>query len=194
MVDGTYAKAHQHAAGAARNGLNPNDSQIAERIGRSRGGLTTKLMTVVDNTGRHVRFDVVPGNVGEATTLPNLIADIDTEELIAAKAFDSDHIRLMLASQGIMATIPSRINRKMPVWYDPTRYRTRHLIENFFSDIKQFRGVATRYCKLAESYAAFVKMATWFVETRSTRRPVQRPPFTNLGRMQAKSTLNCLCH
>ncbi len=49
-------------------------------------------------------------------------------------------------------------------------YRSRHLVENFFVDLKQFRGIATHYCKLAESYVAFINLAGWFLDTKATGR------------------------
>ena len=82
-------------------------------IGRSRGGLTTKLMAIVDKTGRLVRFTIRPGNAGEAPELTTLLDGVPTGELIADKAYDSDPIRLALASQGIVATIPPRVNRRV---------------------------------------------------------------------------------
>ena len=63
----------------------------------------------------------------------------------------------------------------MKPWYDPLSYRTRHLVENFFADLKQFRGIATRYCKLGESFAAFINLAGWFLETKTGRR-TEKPP------------------
>ena len=83
----------------------------------------------------------------------------------------------MLAAQGIVATIPPGVNRKIQPWYDPLRYRTRHLVENYFADLKQFRGVATRYCKLGDSFAAFVHLASWVIETRCTRRTAKEPVY-----------------
>ena len=59
-----------------------------------------------------------------------------------------------------MATIPPRVNRRVQYWYDPLQYRTRHLVENYFCDLKQFRAVATRYNKLADSYCAIVNLAS----------------------------------
>ena len=56
--------------------------------------------------------------------------------------------------------------------YDASSYRTRHLVENFFADLKQFRGIATRYCKLGERYRAFLCLAGWFLETRGLPEPV----------------------
>ncbi len=130
-------------------------------------------MAMVDKTGRLVRFTIRPGNAAEAPELPTLLDGVLTGELIADKAHDSDPIRLALASGGIAATIPPRVQH----WYDPIRYRTRHLVENYFCDIKQFRAVATRYNKLADSYCAMVNLASWIIETRSTRRTAKEPVY-----------------
>ena len=81
-------------------------------------------MAVVDKAGRLVRFTIRPGNAAEAPELTTLL----TGELIADKAYDSDPIRLALASGGIVATIPPRVNRRVQYWYDPLQYRTRHLV------------------------------------------------------------------
>ena len=72
-------------------------------------------MAVVDKAGRLVRFTIRPGNAAEAPELPTLLDGVSTSELIADKAYDSDPIRLALASGGIVATIPSRVNRRVPV-------------------------------------------------------------------------------
>ena len=83
--------------------------------------------------------------------------------------------RLELASGGIVTTIPPRVNRRVQHWYDPIRCRTRHLVENYFCDIKQFRAVATRYNKLPDSYCAMVNLASCTIETRRTaKEPVYK--------------------
>ena len=145
-------------------------------------------MAVVNQAGRLVRFTIRPGNAAEAPELPALLDNILTGELIADKAFDSDPIRLALASGGIVATIPPRVSRRVQHWYDPIRYRTRHLVENYFCDLKQFRAVATRYNKLADSYCAMVNLASWIIETRSTRRTAKAPVYKPSDRFPAYNT------
>ena len=120
--------------------------------------------------------------------LPTLLDGVPTGELIADKAFDSNPIRLLLASQGIVATIPTRVNRLQQLWYDPLRYRTRHLVENYFCDIKQFRGVATRYNKLGDSYCAMVHLASWIIETRATRRTAKEPVYKQSDKFPTYNT------
>ena len=145
-------------------------------------------MAMVDKTGRLVRFTVRPGNAAEVLELPTLLDGVTTGELIADKAFDSNPIRLLLTSQGIVATIPTRVNRVQQLWYDPLRYRTRHLVENYFCDAKQFRSVATRYNKLSDSYCAMVHLASWIIETRSTRRTAREPVYKDNGKLPAYNT------
>ena len=77
---------------------------------------------------------------------------------------------MLLASQGIIATIPPKSNRRVQHHYDALSYKARHLVENAFVDAKQFRGIATRYCKLAAMYEGLLCLVAWFTGTRSTRR------------------------
>ena len=170
MVDGSFAKLHQHGAGARRNGLTPRESSAKQNIGRSRGGLTTKVIAVIDAVGRPVRFTFHPGNRHEGPLLLDAIEGLDIGELIADKAYDSKRLRSALASRGITVNIPSTSRRTEPFWHDPARYAKRHLVENLFADLKQFRGVATRYCKLTNSYSALVHLAAWVLDTRPSRR------------------------
>lgn len=113
-----------------------------------------------------MRFTLKPGNAAESPVLPTLLDGVQAGELIADKAYDTNHIRSTLATRDIIATIPSKRSRLNPFPLDLEAYRTRHLVENFFAHLKLFRGIATRYCKLAESYAAFVQLAGWVIATR----------------------------
>ena len=97
MVDGSFIKVHQHGTGARRNGETPEDSAKKQAIGRSRGGLNSKIMALTDTNGRICRFSVVPGNAAEGKALPDLLDGVQTAEVIADKAYDSDTIRRMLA-------------------------------------------------------------------------------------------------
>lgn len=81
---------------------------------------------------------------------------------------DPDILRRFLAARDITATIPPRRFswRDLRISYDKASYRTRHLVENLFADLKQFRGLATRYRKLTSRFASFVALAGWFIATR----------------------------
>ena len=123
-------------------------------------------MALIDRTGRLIKFTIRPGNAAENLELPTLLDGVQAGELIADKAYDSNSIRQSLAADGIIATIPPKANRKLPLVFDKEQYQIRHLVENLFADLKQFRGIATRYCKLGESYRAFINLAGWLMETR----------------------------
>ena len=85
---------------------------------------------------------------------------MQADVLLADKAFDADERVIQpLAAAGKTAVIPSRANRKSPRDYDRHLYRERHLIENFFAKLKQFRAIATRYDKTARNFLAAVHMA-----------------------------------
>lgn len=90
--------------------------------------------------------------------------------VLADKAFDADErVIKPLEAAGKKIVIPSKSNRKNPRAYDEDMYKTRHLIENFFARIKQFRAIATRYDKTARNFLAAVIKAgiahLWFVTT-----------------------------
>lgn len=172
-VDGTISQVHQHAAGARKFGLTPELSRRAQGIGVSRGGLSTKIMALVDRNGKTVQCLVVPGNRSETPELFNLLEGIPLEyinELLGDKAYDSDDIRDKLAEAGIIATIPPRSNRINPASYDKEHYKGRHLPENVFADMKQFRGIATRYVKLLSSFEGFINLACWYLATKEIQR------------------------
>lgn len=83
-----------------------------------------------------------------------LIQGIDFDALLADKAFDADWLRQELSNRGAQAVIPPRRHRKQSIPYDKHIYRWRHLVENYFAKIKEFRAIATRYDKTDTSYRA----------------------------------------
>ena len=147
-------------------GRPPDASRRRQAIGRSRGGLTSKIMALVDRDGRLVRFTVRPGNAAEVRELESLLGGVRAGEVVADKAYDAKGIRALLASRGIVATIPPRRTTRGYV-YDRESYARRHLVENLFATLKHFRGVATRYAKLASRWRALVCLAAWYAGTRS---------------------------
>ena len=122
---------------------------------------------MTDEAGRLADFTVIAGNAAEVRELDTLLDGVQTREVIADKAFDSKAVRATLASRGILATIPPqrRLRRQLPL-YDEASYKRRHLVENLFADLKQFRAIATRYCKLVARFRAMVCLAGWFLATR----------------------------
>lgn len=173
LVDGTFVKVHQHAAGAPKRGRQPDISRSEQALGVSRGGLTTKVMLLIDRRGRLAGFSLAPGNTFEAHELPALLSSLpasETAELLGDKAYDTNKVRGMLAELGIVATIPSKSNRKKPIPHDTGAYKGRGLVENVIADLKHFRGIATRYCKYAEMYAAGFQLVAWHLQTRGRRQ------------------------
>ena len=101
-----------------------------------------------------------------------LISDVSKpiDKVIADKAYDSAAIRQGLEDGGIEPVIPPKSNRKSPAPCDMDKYKARHLVENVFADLKQFRGIATRYCKLAVTFCELLSLVCWFLNTKETRR------------------------
>ena len=85
------------------------------------------------------------------------------------KAYDTEVVRAMLAAMVIDVSIPSKANRKVPVLHGRYPCSGRHLIDNLFVDIKYFRGLSTRYRKLAGTFCAGLHLVTWFVRTRGRK-------------------------
>lgn len=89
-----------------------------------------------------------------------LLPDIAADTLLADKGYDADkRVIEPLQAQGKTAVIPPKRNRAQPREYDKELYKARHLIENFFAKLKQYRAIATRYDKLAESFLAGIYLA-----------------------------------
>jgi transposase len=152
MIDTSVVRVHQHGACIARNG--------AQQMGRSRGGLSTKIHAVVDGKGLPVRIGLTSGEAHDNRLCAALLSGLRPQALLLAdRGYDADWIRAFVAQQGAWANIPPKRNRKEPICFSPHLYRARNLVERFFNKIKQCRRVATRYDKLAANYLAFVKLA-----------------------------------
>jgi transposase len=129
-------------------------------MGRSRGGLTSKIHAVVDAVGLPVQLCLSPGETHDNRLCPELLARLQPQSmLLADRGYDADWIRALFKQQSAWANIPPKRNRKEPICFSPYLYRVRNLVERFFNKIKQCRLIATRYDKLAANYLAFVKLA-----------------------------------
>ena len=124
------------------------------------------MLAATDRGGNLIRYLLLPGNAAESPGLVPLTDDIATSEIIADKAYDSDHIFDALAAQGIIAVIPPRSNRLNPRPLDTAKYAIRHLVENYFAKIKEFRGIATRYHKTDTSFAGTLDLVATFIALR----------------------------
>ena len=121
---------------------------------------------MVDKGGQLAGFVLTPGNGHEPHSPPDLLDRAPTRELIADKAYDTNDTRSLLRAREIAEVIPSRGNRKAPRWCDPGVYGMRHLVENRFAALKEFRGVATRYCKRALMYGGLLNLVSALVALR----------------------------
>lgn len=89
-----------------------------------------------------------------------LSATAASRRMIGDKGYDAKHLRLFLASRGTIPVIPNKANRKALFPFDAELYRLRNIIERSFCRIKDFRGIATRYDKLARNFLAAVCLVT----------------------------------
>ena len=121
--------------------------------------MTTKIVALVDALGNLSRFVLLPGQRHDSIGLEPLITGIDFDALLADKAFDIDWIRAELNERGATAVIPPKAGRARFIACDFAMYKWRHLVENFFCNLKQFRRVATRYDKTDTSFAAMINLA-----------------------------------
>tara|TARA_B100000378_G_C17890718_1_gene359096 strand:+ start:269 stop:709 length:441 start_codon:yes stop_codon:yes gene_type:complete len=129
-------------------------------MGRSRGGLTTKIHTLVDAKGLPFRFLLTPGQSHDATAAQILLQELWPDSFVLAdKAYDADWIRACIEAQEAVPIIPDRSNRNESHAFSPLLYRLRNQIERFFNKIKHFRRIATRYEKLAANYLAMIQLA-----------------------------------
>jgi len=153
MIDSTIVRAHQHSAGA--------EKKVGEdqAIGRSRGGLSTKIHVLADALGNPVNFFLTGGEAHDLVGADHLLPSMQADTLIADKAFDADERVIMpLVAAGKNVVIPPKANRRLPREYDHHIYQARHLIENFFAKLKQFRAIATRYDKTARNFLAAIHL------------------------------------
>ena len=115
--------------------------------------MTTKIVGIVDALGNLFRFLLLPGQAHDMKGVAPLIHDVSFGALRADKAFDADWLLQDLDERGATAVIPPKSNRKVQRDYDTHMYKWRHLVENYFAKIKEFRAIATKYDKTDTSYA-----------------------------------------
>ena len=130
-------------------------------VGRTRGGLNTKLHTIVDGLGNPVAFLLSAGNDHDSTHAIQLLeqVNINASRILADRAYGASSIRAYIGEQGASYVIPPKSNVPDPCPVDWHLYKERHLVECFFQKIKWFRRIATRYDKLDASFLAFVYLA-----------------------------------
>jgi transposase len=129
-------------------------------MGRSRGGLTTKIHALVDANGLPVALKLTEGQAHDGRSAQGMLEGLAAGQvLLADRAYDSDQLRRSMAARGAWANIKPLARRIDIPAFSPFLYRYRNLVERFFNKLKHFRAVATRYEKHAANYLALVKLA-----------------------------------
>jgi len=174
--------------GARSNYTNLRVEPADHAIGRSRGGLSTKIHQLVDGAGLPLVVLVTPGQAGDSPMFEPLMAQLRItrpagrprtrpDALLGDKAYSSRAIRTHLRSRRITAVIPEPDDQKRhrqhrghrggrPPGFDADRYKSRNVIERGFNSTKQWRGLATRYDRLATIYrgAAVLRAITLWLK------------------------------
>jgi transposase len=139
-------------------------------MGRSKGGLTTKILALIDALGNLVRCVLMPGQRCATIGVPPLIKGVACDGLIADKAFDSNGIIEELNPRGATIVISQHARRRSPLPLDTELYKWRHLIENFFCKLKQFKRIAMRITKRGgktdSSFSAIIYLAAAIINSR----------------------------
>ncbi|WP_406273636.1 IS5 family transposase [Streptomyces sp. NBC_00191] len=183
-VDSTVCRAHQHSAGARKRGR-PRSEPEDHALGRSRGGLSTKVHLASDSRARPLSIHVTAGQAGDAPAFEAVMAGIRIPRsglgrprtrpavVLADRAYSSRAIRGHLRRRGIRAVIPQpsdqighRLRRGRPPGFDSEAYKERNAVERCIARLKQWRGLAMRTDKLALSYQAALHLAAILIWSR----------------------------
>ncbi|MFC6137819.1 IS5 family transposase [Streptomyces spororaveus] len=188
-VDSTVCRAHQHAAGARKKGLQAKAEPDDHALGRSRGGLTTKVHLASDGHARPLALRVTAGQAGDAPAFEMVMTAIRVPRsgtgrprtrpdiVLADRAYSSRAIRSYLRRRGIRAVIPQpsdqvghRLRRGSaggrPPTFDAASYKQRNAVERCINRLKQWRGLAMRTDKLAVAYQAALHVAAILIWAR----------------------------
>ncbi len=129
-------------------------------MGRSRGGLTTKIHALVDANGLPIVLKLSEGQAHDSKSAADMLDDLgDGQILLGDAAYDSDALRNALSARGAWANIKPMPQRRTAPPFSTFLYRYRNLVERFFNKLKHFRAIATRYEKHDVNYLALVKLA-----------------------------------
>ena len=147
-------------------------SAKAQALGRSRGGLSSKVVVSAADEDTALAVDVVPGQAGDA---PLLVPLLDRtlrrvpvlDEVVGDKGFDGDRLREQCLDRDVNPNIPLKSNRDSERWaWDEEGYRERNRVERLFGKAKQFRRIATRYDKLKTTYLGLLHLVFGFIRLR----------------------------
>ena len=173
MIDSTVVRATRACSGAAQKG--GPEEPLDHALGRSRGGLTTKIRLVCDANGVPLRFLLSPGQASDIAQAQPLLEQVRIPGkpgrprkrcrwLLADKGYDAEHLRQYCDRYRMQPVIPQRTMKRkpkpgLPRLFDLPKYRQRNIIERMFGWLKESRRIGTRYEKLARSLGATVTLA-----------------------------------
>ncbi|MFS0739345.1 IS5 family transposase [Brevundimonas sp. 3P9-tot-E] len=155
MIDATYLKAHRTASSLA-----VKKGNLGRLIGRTKGGMNTKLHAVTDANGRPISLFMTAGQVSDYIGAAALLDSLPRAQwLLGDRGYDADWFRDALQAKGIMPCIPGRKTRTEPIRYDKRRYKRRNRIEIMFGRLKDWRRVATRYDRCPNVFLSAIALA-----------------------------------
>lgn len=128
--------------------------------------MTTKILALTDALGNLVRFELLPGHRFDTVGIEPLLDGVELGGLIADKAFDSDRIIADLNARGAKIVISQHPRRARPLPLDRELYKWRHLIENFFCKLKEFKRTAMRADKTDHRFSAMIYLAAAVIHSR----------------------------
>lgn len=129
-------------------------------MGRSRGGLTTKIHALVDACGLPIALKLTEGQAHDGKSAEDMLAALPRRcVLLADRGYDSDALRAMIAAQGATANIRPLDHRIDPPAFSKRVYKRRNLVERFFNKLKHYRAIATRFDKHDANFMATIKLA-----------------------------------
>lgn len=148
MIDSTIVRAHACAAGFGK--------QEKQGLGRSKGGFTSKIHVKVDALGNPLKFIITAGQESDFCQAYNMLGVTYNAYVLCDRGYDSDDFRNIIENQNSVPVIPGKRNRIVKIDYDKHIYKERNLIERFFSKVKYFRRVFSRFDKSIGSFMAFL--------------------------------------
>ena len=128
--------------------------------------MTTKILALTDALGNLVRFVLLAGQRFDTVGMAPLIQDLDFDALTGDRAFDSNTLLAELDARGAQVVIAQHPRRALPRSIDREIYKWRHLIENFFAKLKEFKRIAMRSDKTDQSFSAMIHLAAAVIHAR----------------------------
>jgi len=128
--------------------------------------MTTKILALTDALGNLVRFVLLPGQRFDTVGVPPLIEGLAFDALIADKAFDSTPSSPTSTNAAPRSSSPRHPRRAKPLAIDKEMYKWRHLIENFFCKLKEFKRIAMRADKTDLSFEAMINLTAAVINSR----------------------------